>query len=215
APVFSPSGGYRDSGTEIVVGGPASASFHYMPDGSDPRETGGTLRPGALTHVVNSGTDTLVPWSATGWRYQADGTDPGATWKNPGYNDSSWPVGTAELGYGDGDEATVIPIVDVNPSQAGVQKAAACFFRRTFPVEDPAEITSLTLRVEYDDACAVYLNGVRVAGTLPVDVAYNYYSGGAIEDTILEVAVDPSLLVDGQNLVAVQVHQSNDTSSDL
>src|SRR5690606_25651214 len=149
--VFSPSGGYRDSGLDVAVGGPSSSAYYYMPDGSDPRAVGGNLRPGALAHVVNTVTQDLVPWSAAGWRYHANGTDPGGDWKEPGFDDGSWPVGTAELGYGDGDEATVIPMVDINPSQQGVQRAAAYYFRRGFNVAEPSKITALTVRVKYDD----------------------------------------------------------------
>ena len=33
---------------------------------------------------------------------------PGATWHTPAFDDASWPEGPAQLGYGDGDEATVV-----------------------------------------------------------------------------------------------------------
>jgi hypothetical protein len=79
-----------------------------------------------------------------------------------------------------------------------------------------AGISGLTLTVEYDDAYAVYLNGQRIAGNLPVDPAYNFYSGAAIEDTITApITISPSLLNEGANLIAVEVHQSSGGSSDL
>ncbi len=211
APSLSPFGGYQDSGVEVVVGGPAGATYYYMPDGSDPRSPGGALKPGALTHIVTGGTETLIPWSGADWKYEANGLNLGTAWREPGFDDSGWPSGPAELGYGDGDEATVIPIVFASPGQ----KVATCYFRRYFDVSNPDEITSLTVQVKYDDACAVYLNGTRIAGTLPIDPAYNYYSGNAIEDTILEAPVPPGLLQPGVNLIAVEVHQANGGSSDL
>ena len=51
--------------------------------------------------------DTLV---ATGsvWKYLDDGSDQGIAWYGVGFDDSGWASGPAELGYGDGDEATVV-----------------------------------------------------------------------------------------------------------
>jgi hypothetical protein len=212
APAISPFGGYHDSGVEAVISGPASGTLYYMPDGSDPRAVGGALRAGALAYTPQNSTEALVPWSASGWRYQADGLDLGTLWRTPAYNDSSWPVGTAELGYGDFDEATTIPATLVGPDQ----KAATCYFRRGFTASDIAGITNLALAVEYDDAYAVYLNGTRVAGDLPVNPAYDFYSGNTIEDQNTgPLVVSPSLLVNGTNVIAVEIHQANAGSSDL
>lgn len=209
APVLSPYGGYQPSGVEIAVQGPASATLHYMADGSDPRAVGGALRSGALTYTANTTSDALVPWSASGWKYQGNGSNLGTAWRNDGYNDSAWPTGTAELGYGDDDEATLV-------TYPGPLKPATCYFRRTFSVTDPAQITSLALTVEYDDAYAVYLNGNRIAGNLPTNPAHNYYTGNAIEDTItLPLAIPPGSLRSGSNTIAVEIHQSGDGSSDL
>lgn len=208
APVLSPYGGYQPSGVEIAIQGPPSSTLHYMADGSDPRAVGGSIRPGALTYTASTTSDALVPWSAGGWKYQASGSNLGTAWRNDGYNDNSWPTGTAELGYGDEDEATKIP----NP---GPIKPATCYFRRTFSVTDPSALTSLALRVEYDDSYAVYLNGNRIAGDLPLNPAFNYYSGNAIEDIIVTVAIPPGSLRSGSNTLAVEIHQSNEGSSDL
>ena len=216
APSLSPYGGHQPTGAEISIQGPAGAILHYMADGSDPRAVGGALRPGALAYTTSSTSETYIPLSASGWKYQENGSDLGSTWRTDGFNDSAWPTGTAELGYGDGDEATVIPIVDVDPSVTGIQKAATCYFRRSFTAANVSQITNLALRVEYDDAFAVYLNGTRVGGNLPINPAYNYYAGGnSIEDTIVSSSIPPGLLRNGLNTICIEVHQVNDTSSDL
>src|SRR5947209_5223858 len=51
--------------------------------------------------------DTLVPKGAT-WKYLDNGSDQGSAWRAPDFDDSSWKSGPAKLGYGDGDEATVV-----------------------------------------------------------------------------------------------------------
>jgi hypothetical protein len=211
APVMAPFGGYQENGVEVVMSAPSGGTLHYMADGSDPREIGGALKAGALTYTSATVNETLVPWSAGGWKYLANGSDLGTAWRAPAFDDASWPAGTAELGYGDGDEATVIPIVESSPGQ----KVATSYFRRTFTLADTTGITNLSASVEYDDGYALYLNGVRVGGTLPLDPAYDYYTGGPIEDTVATVQIDPALLLAGTNVLAVEVHQANGTSSDL
>src|SRR5690349_15950399 len=62
------------------------------------------LEPRRLLAAV---TDTLVTAGAT-WRYLDTGVDAGPTWIQPTYDDSAWRSGAAPLGYGDGDEATVV-----------------------------------------------------------------------------------------------------------
>lgn len=215
APVLSPYGGHQPDGVEISIQGPAGATLYYMADGSDPRAPGGAVKPGALVHSSASISETLVPWSASGWKYLGDGSNQGTAWRAPGHDDSAWPSGSAELGYGDGDEATVIPYPDINPSAPGIQKPATCYFRRSFNVTNPHQLTGLSLSVEFDDGYIVYVNGTRVAGTLPQNPPHDQYAAAIIEDTIETVSIPSSALVSGTNVIAVEVHQCNDASSDL
>ena len=211
APLPTPFGGYQDSGVEVAISGPAGATLYYMADGSDPREVGGAVKSGALTYTPSTTTDPLIPWSADNWKYLYDGSNQGTVWRATGYNDSSWPSGTAELGYGDGDEATTIPIFYSAPNE----KAATCYFRREFTATNIGDITNLNVTVEYDDGYAVYLNGTRIAGNLPVNPSYTYYTSSPIEDTIISSGVNTSLLAEGSNVIAVEIHQANPGSSDI
>ena len=52
--------------------------------------------------------DQILIGAGTAWRYNDGGTNLGTAWRAPTYNDAVWTSGTAQLGYGDGDEATVI-----------------------------------------------------------------------------------------------------------
>jgi hypothetical protein len=216
APVLTPSGGHQPDPVAISIQAPAGSGVLYMADGSDPRLVGGAVRAGAITLTPASVTNqTLVPWSANGWKYLGNGSNQGTAWRGDGFNDSAWPTGTAELGYGDGDEVTTIPIVDVKPNNPGIQKAATCYFRRTFTVSQASQVSSLNLDVEYDDAYAVYLNGSRIAGNLPENPAHDFYSGDTIDDTLVNLNIPATLLRDGSNTLAVEVHQGNETSNDL
>lgn len=215
APVLNPSGGYQPEGVEVSIQGPADGTLYYMADGSDPRAVGGAIRSGAQIHTASTTSEFLIPWSASSWKYLATGVNLGTAWRNGGYNANTWPSGTAEFGYGDGDEATEIPIIDIDSGTPGIQKPATCYFRRTFNVTNHSEITALTLAVEYDDSYAVYLNGTRIAGNLPINPAYNYYSGNPIEDTLESTSIPAPLMRDGSNTLAVEIHQASNSSSDL
>jgi len=168
-----------------------------------------------VTVTRSTGPLTLVPAGAV-WRYWDQGTDLGSTWIEPGYDDTSWSAGPAKLGYGDGDEATT---VSFGPNASS--KYAATFFRRTFNVTHPSSISDLKVGLRRDDGGIVYLNGVEVfrsnmpEGDITFTTLASDVVGGADETTFYETAVDPSLLVDGNNVLAVRVHQVNLTSSDL
>ena len=49
----------------------------------------------------------LVPPGST-WLYLDDGTDQGTAWRAPGFVETGWSQGPAQLGFSEGDEATLI-----------------------------------------------------------------------------------------------------------
>src|SRR5688572_28326047 len=68
----------------------------------------------------------LVPTGSV-WKYRDDGTDQTAAWRALNFDDSQWSNGPAQLGYGDGDEATV---VGFGPNAN--DKYITTYFRRKF-----------------------------------------------------------------------------------
>src|SRR5436190_19974808 len=60
------------------------------------------------------------------WKYLANGSDPGAAWRANAFDDASWPSGPAQLGWGDGDEATVL--FAGNAAQSPI----TTYYRRSF-----------------------------------------------------------------------------------
>ena len=50
---------------------------------------------------------TLLP-AGSSWKYLDNGSNQGTAWRASSFNDASWAAGNAQLGYGDGDEATVV-----------------------------------------------------------------------------------------------------------
>jgi hypothetical protein len=156
--------------------------------------------------------DVLVPVGAV-WRYLDNGSDQGTAWRASSFNDSSWASGPAQLGYGDGDESTV---VSFGPDAAN--KYITTYFRRTFSVADASIYQSALLRVLRDDGAVVYLNGTEVfRSNMPGgNVGYQTLASAAIDDnTFHQSGVNPALLVNGNNVLAVEIHQANGTSSDI
>ena len=159
--------------------------------------------------------DDLVP-AGSAWRYLDDGTDQGTAWRAPAFDDSSWAAGAAELGYGDGDEATTVSYgPDAN------DKYVTTYFRHAFNVANPAAFTSLALSTLRDDGAVVYLNGVEVwRDNMPAGaIGYRTYAPAALgtpeEATFYDAPLAASLLVTGQNVLAVEVHQATAISSDI
>lgn len=158
---------------------------------------------------------TLVSTGAV-WKYLDDGSDQGSTWRNIGYNDTSWTNGPAQLGYGDGDEATV---VSFGPNSNA--KFITTYFRRAFSIADRTFFSALNLRALRDDGIIVYLNGTEVYRSNMPAGSINYLTlasgnvGGVNETTFFSSSIDPELLVNGTNVIAVEVHQDLPSSTDL
>jgi hypothetical protein len=150
------------------------------------------------------------------WRYLDNGSDQGTAWREPSFDDSSWASGSAQLGYGDGDEVTVVSY-GLNP----LDKHITTYFRHTFNVADPASFTALTMRTVRDDGAVVYLNGLEVwrsnmpAGVVTYQTVAAGIASDADESTFFETVLDPALLQTGANVIAVEIHQEYRESSDI
>lgn len=157
------------------------------------------------------------------WRYLDNGSNQGVAWRQPGFNDSAWRSGPSPLGYGDGDEATVVGCTAAGapcPASAA-NKFITTYFRAEFEVEAPDLVENLVLELVRDDGAAVYLNGIEVARDRLTDGAsFNTLAdspavGGDDESRFYSFSVDPALLVAGRNVLAAEVHQQATSSSDL
>jgi hypothetical protein len=156
----------------------------------------------------------LVPAGSV-WKYLDNGTDQGTTWRAPAFADGAWAQGPAELGYGDGGEATV---VGFGPNSSA--KYITTYFRKSFTVADASIFTGLTLRYRRDDGIVVYLNGVEVnRDNMPATaVTYTTVASTAASDdgnTWFSVSLPATGLVTGTNVLAVEIHQNAGTSSDI
>ncbi len=151
------------------------------------------------------------------WKYLDDGSDQGTAWRSPTFDDTGWSNGLAQLGFGDGDEKTVI---NGGPS---TNHFITTYFRQSFYVSNALAISNLVVRLLRDDGGVVYFNGTEVfRSNLPTtnDILFSTpaaTSALADDETInfYPTNVSHSLLVTGTNVIAVEVHQISSTSTDL
>ena len=156
------------------------------------------------------------------WRYLDDGSDQGAAWTDPLFDDSSWLSGRAQLGYGDGDEVTIVRCrVGWPPGQACIgsdPRIITTYFRYDFEVGDPSVFTSLDLTLLKDDGAVVYLNGAEVARSNMPAGGIDYLTEASATSQDNEVtlhSLDVAGLVAGTNVLAVEIHQASPLSSDI
>lgn len=156
----------------------------------------------------------LLPDGST-WKYLDDGSDLGDGWRAPGFDDAAWKSGAAPLGYGESGLAT-----EVSFGPTADAKFITTYLRARFQVSGAAEVQHLLLELVRDDGAAVFLNGVEVlrsnlpAGATAATAAV-YTLADAAEPAKLLSSIDTGLLVEGENVIAVELHQAAPTSSDL
>ncbi|WP_157976920.1 metallophosphoesterase [Taibaiella helva] len=150
------------------------------------------------------------------WKYLDNGSNQDTAWRTPSFNDSSWSFGPGKLGYSDN------PATNLTYGPNSGDKYITYYFRKPFTVSNLGSLTdSLDLNILRDDGAVVFINGVEVLRSNMDAGPYNYLThsaaivDGADEATYFHYSVPKSVLVNGLNTIAVEVHQRDGTSSDL
>lgn len=232
APEFLPGrGGRVEVGTPVTLTADVG-TIYYTLDGTDPRLPGGGVAPGALEFLNGLEVESIVALENT-WQFLGDGSDLGTSsevagapgydagnWKHPDFDDSAWDTGTSPLGYGSISETDLNTLVsygdDVN------LKHRTTYFRKDFELAGTQRFSALNLSVMRDDGVVIYLNGHEMvrsgfAGNVTTVDALTLAEGvfGAGEGTFEGFRIPTHLLVEGRNVIAVELHQASDSSSDL
>lgn len=176
------------------------------------------------SHVIPvvAGTTVLLPWSST-WKYKDDGSNQGTAWRAPAFDDSGWASGATELGYGDGDEVTLVNACGtVQQTPTCTNKYLTTYLRKTINISSLSGFQTIKFNAFRDDGIIVYVNGSEVyrnsvqAGTINYNTTLS--SSASDDGETLQtqtVTLAASLLVVGNNTIAVEVHQQNGSSSDV
>jgi hypothetical protein len=159
----------------------------------------------------------LVTINATHlWSYEASGTNLGTAWSATGFNDSAWLTGPALIGQESAAMAEPLRTV-ITPYNSGT---ITYYFRTHVNYSGPSGSGVLQLRPFIDDSAIVYLNGAEIYRTRMPAGPVNYLTqgvGNAVGDAAYEgpFFVCVTNLVNGDNVIAVEVHQIGGASSDL
>jgi hypothetical protein len=156
--------------------------------------------------------------NVTTWRYDRTGRDLGTDWRQPGYDDSTWPAGPALIA--DEGTTTVEPIrTRINRFNDQGAYVRTFYFRShfNFPGTSTAR-AKLKLRHVVDDGVVVYLNGQEIHRFgIAQGVAVDYLTDAAGHENVYEgpydIPIDNLLLCD--NVLAAEVHQAGGSSSDM
>lgn len=155
--------------------------------------------------------DTLITYGSA-WKYYDAGNAPPnniiTSWEKENYNDADWSSGPAQLGYGDGDEATVVS-----------SDARTVYFRHSFDIADASAYANLILGFLYDDGLALYLNGTAIGRVnmppVPLLTYSTFAASNSSDNARVEGYIPSELLKNGTNVIAVEVHQNDATSTDI
>ena len=155
--------------------------------------------------------------AATTWKYAIGSAAIDTNWRNPSFNQSSWTSGPGGIGFGDGDDATTIPI------------GISVMMRKTFNIPDTSQILKAVLMMDYDDGFVAYLNGVEIArsniGTSGYRPLWNElanssheaqrYQGLPLDSFYISRKLFKSIIVPGTNVLSIEVHNTPANSNDL
>ena len=203
------------------------------PDGAGEWQTPDLATPGASNHfvfhdevVINEimyhapptlelpaviGTNAFVTLTNL-WRYEQSGTDLGAAWRVPAYDDRAWPVG-AGLFY---VTTNNLPAPKNTPLTLG---PTTYYFRTSFVYTGAPAALSLSLRHVVDDGVVIYLNGTEVHRfNLPSGLlSYTNNASSSILNASLRSPVSVALtnLWLGTNVLAAEVHQAANSGDDV
>ena len=152
------------------------------------------------------------------WRYILPSSELVADWNTLSFDDNLWDQGQGGFGYSDGDDGTVI------------STTISVYLRNIFYITDLSKLSRAVLSADYDDGFVAYLNGHEIGRSynLPepgtfvgFDEGTSYdheatlYNGGIPESFLVDSIALDTILNNGDNVLAVQVHNVGINSSDM
>jgi len=160
--------------------------------------------------------ETLV-FAEDEWHYFIGTSAPPANWNQANFDANIWRKGSGGFGYGDEDDNTVIP------------NTLSVYLTKKFTLNSISNIEKFILDADFDDGFVAYLNGEELTRsnlgefgtpttfdqTTPTDQEARLYRGRQPHRVLFQEDKVEEFLVVGENILAIEVHNVNETSSDL
>jgi hypothetical protein len=142
------------------------------------------------------------------WKYYDQGSLDGSNWTARIYSDTQWEYGASPIGYGKDQPTTT-------------ESNLSCYyFRKSFTLDKaPATDDEFVLDFIIDDGMVIYVNGVEAgrynmnSGNVSYDTFATTYTPGNPDTGTLTLS--GSLFKKGTNIIAVEVHNNQLSSSDI
>lgn len=172
----------------------------------------------------------------TTWKYLDNNVDPAngdvsqaTNWTKKDFIDTDWKSAKGKFGAKKGALADLgggcTPDVLLKQYYEDAKDIPTYFFRTTFNVSDATQIKSLFGTLKADDGVVVYINGTKVIEqnmtNNGVVVAPNMFYAGTNGGAPAEIAINlgsdalAGLVVEGENTLAVELHNDRESSSDV
>jgi hypothetical protein len=187
--------------------------------------------------LVLCNTNELLSLNAN-WRYNDEDVDPGATWKDTGFVDTGAPWETGAGPFDAKRDAGILHANGLDDCRAmtlyGLGAVGTClnlqspvtmtnlitsYFRTHFNFSGTPSSAVIVIEGKVDDGAVVYLNGAEVWRiSVPAAQTHTTLASRTVGDTDPQDAIllgAPASLISGDNVLAVELHQVNLTSSDL
>ncbi len=179
-----------------------------------------------LSHKGMCGTVAPLIREGDEWRYFKGTQEPPANWNSLAFDDASWLQGPTPIGY----EASSGYEKRLATKLSDMQnKYISVYARRLFVVDDPSKLTGLLLAVDVDDGYIAYINGIRVGALAgPASPKYDQPASanreaccgtgtptGPCPPAQIDLSKYIKDLVPGENVLALQVHNTSLSSSDF
>ncbi len=155
----------------------------------------------------------LVPRDGSLGRSWTGGSEP--------FDDHAWIQGIG-TGVGYENDSGYEPYINTDVKSAMLRLANAVYIRIPFEVKDPALLTTLTLKMRYDDGFLAFLNGTLVASAnVSTSAGWNDPATAGHDDfdavvyQSFNVSAHLSRLKPGTNILAIEGHNAGSASSDL
>ena len=146
--------------------------------------------------------DSLFFAQGSEWKYLDDGSDQDTVWQELAFDDSQWSVGHGHMGYGEGDETTLLEPGHIT-----------YYFRKIVSVPDTSLLDSIYFNIVHDDGAVAYVNGTEVLrSALMPPGPITYLTGTTtfiptdVENDFWTYKVDKSYFQNGDNIIAIEVH---------
>ncbi len=170
-------------------------------------------------------TTLLFPYDAT-WKYESSGTDLGTTWREPGFDDSTWASGAGVFSCPWYESLPLEAVAagaairtDLSLADSAGERIRTYYFRTRFTLGPTPANVVLVFTNLVDDGAVFYVNGQEVhRENMPSNtIDYVTFATNAVEvsEGTSYFRVAPTNLVAGENVLAVEIHQVNLTSNDV